>query len=152
MVNSLVLVYTMFALRLVPRGVAKRGVISKKRGIPCIRGTYYNSNYIPRYMPHTYPHLYHVICLFYAVTSACFVPINWVLDIVPPRPRPRPRRPPAARRPPPARPPLANFFFHWCLPFICSEDISNVHCTVVAADIVPASVAQDEAGPPPPVA
>ncbi len=38
-VYSVVLVSTMFALRLVPRGVAKKGVISKKRGIP-------------RYIPH----------------------------------------------------------------------------------------------------
>ncbi len=38
-VHSVVLVFTMFALRLVPRGVPKKGVIGKKRGIP-------------RYLPH----------------------------------------------------------------------------------------------------
>ncbi len=69
--HSLVLVSTMFALRLVPRGVAKKGVISKKRGMPCMRGTYHvicrrhrgtrgtyhaicpasMPRFIPRYMP-----------------------------------------------------------------------------------------------------
>ncbi len=34
-VHNVVLVSAMFALRFVPRGVVKKGVISRKRGIPC---------------------------------------------------------------------------------------------------------------------
>ncbi len=51
MVYSRVLVSTMFALRLVPRGVPKKGAISKKRGIP-------------RFVPYSmvYHVIYHVIC------------------------------------------------------------------------------------------
>ena len=68
MVHSLVLVSTMFPLRLVPRGVVEKGVISQKRGIPrympCKHGI---PCYIPRYMPCNHTTLYTTL---YAVKYA----------------------------------------------------------------------------------
>ena len=105
------------------------------------------------------PQIHHVICLFYAVTNACFVPINWVLDI-PAVPHPLAPAAPAARRPPPAPfvPPLRLFFLHRRMVFICTENSYIVPRTVIYAadvvpaaagqDVVPAAIAQDEAGPP----
>ncbi len=97
---------------------------------------------IPRYMPQ----IHHVLCLFYAVTNACFVPINWVLGIVPPCPR-RPRLPPAARLAP-FVPPLSLFFYirEWSLFAQNIFKIFTAYTVVSAADVVLAAIAQDEAG------
>ena len=99
---------------------------------------------------------YHVICLFYAVIRACFVPIKWVLGIIPAA-----RRPPPAAFPPPLRLNLFFFtlengvylhkkYFNWSLYSSLSPKM-KLHGPPppVAQDVVPAAGAQDEAGPSP---
>ncbi len=123
-VRSVVLVSTMFALRLVPRGVAKKGVISKKRGMPSCRAQ--NG-------------VYHVI---YHVLRPARMP-----RYIPPPPPPPPACPSSLPLPPPPPQPAPfvphlrlNLFFKLEIGFYLHKNIHNVHCTVVVApDVVRAA-------------
>ncbi len=99
-VRNVVLVSTMFALRLVPRGVEKKGIISEKRGIP----RYVPCKQVPRYMPR----MCHVMCHVCAPQCPC-IHLYWALisncNFAPPRRRRRRLPPPA-----PFVPPLRLFF------------------------------------------
>ncbi len=75
MAYSVVLVSAMFALRLVLRGVEKKWVISKKRGIPRFVPCKLQ-NYLPRYVPRYVPRMCHVMCHVCATLCAMYVPCN----------------------------------------------------------------------------
>ncbi len=116
----MVLVSTMFALRLVPRGVVKKGVIRKKRGIPSCRVynvvyhviyhvlyhvcTTFYTMYVPRSIPRMYHVLYHVCTTFYTTLYAMYVPakVSALCLLMWYSRAPQPQKPPPPPPPPPA--------------------------------------------------
>ncbi len=136
MVHNVVLVSTMFALRLVPRGVVKSIAISKKRGIPrympCKTSTTLYTTQVPRYILRKYHVLYHVITTLYTKIYAQLVPCNahvftFIGHLLETKILPRPAQPPAAaarRHPPPPSPfapplpPLRLIFSHWSIVYL----------------------------------
>ncbi len=110
MVDILVLVFAMFALRFVPRGVPKKGVISKIRGIP----RYVPCKQVPRYVPRYVPRMYHVMCHECATLCATLCALHcpvyiFIGPLLVTAILPRPAAP-APRRPHPLFLPLSGFF------------------------------------------